>query len=174
MASVTYTVEGRGEFPADMLRRDGAAPTDAASRMAMERVGIDLPLRRVTLTSAYRGAPLVARWNSFGWKVVDCSDENVGLTPRAAAPAPQVAAIRMLPPTWVGVLPLLLAVHRDGSEKGAVEAAAELRNMAALADLLNGAVEVIQGLLDAGTSTEMDGSMQDARALLAKLPKKEG
>jgi len=85
-----------------------------------------------------------------------------------------MAAIKMLPPTWVGVLPLLLAVHRDGSEKGVVGAAAELRNMAALADLLNEAVIAIDGLLNYETGVGESHARDVARTLLAKLPKKEG
>lgn len=38
-------------------------------------------------------------------------------------------------PTWRNVLPLLLAVVRDGSDKGQIEARIELQRMADLADL---------------------------------------
>lgn len=63
---VTYTVEGRGEFPFDMLRRDCAWPAstmDACLLSGTER-------RRVTLTATKARFVAVGRWSSFGWNVV--------------------------------------------------------------------------------------------------------
>ena len=62
-----YIVEGSGEFPFDMLRRDRAFPADIASAKAMgERNG----LRRVELITARARDVNVKRWDSFGWRVV--------------------------------------------------------------------------------------------------------
>lgn len=38
-------------------------------------------------------------------------------------------------PTWSGILPLLLVAYSEGTDKGRASALAELRRMAALADL---------------------------------------
>jgi hypothetical protein len=64
---ITYTVEGRGEFPLDMLRRDQAWPADTRSALAIGERG----RRRVTLTAAVARHVAVARWASFGWRVED-------------------------------------------------------------------------------------------------------
>jgi hypothetical protein len=86
-----------------------------------------------------------------------------------------MATIKTLPPTWVGVLPLLLAVYCDGASQEARDAGlAELRSMAALADLLNEAVTAIDGLLNYETGVGEGHARDAARALLAKLPKKGG
>lgn len=61
----TFTVEGRGEFPEDMLRYDECAPLNYADTRAMKQRG----LRMVTLTGR-KHTPTFARWESFGWKVV--------------------------------------------------------------------------------------------------------
>lgn len=74
-----YTVQGRWPFPADMLRHDNS---HAASLHDQETVvalsdelvcGLDGEVR-IRLTGDQ--LPNMARWESFGWKVVD-GDENV-------------------------------------------------------------------------------------------------
>lgn len=86
---IRYVVEGSkwGDFPFDMLRRDSAQPASADDITLMERLksfGGDkdgLPKRvRVSLMTAERHGPLVERWESFGWKVVECSDPTVRLS----------------------------------------------------------------------------------------------
>lgn len=71
----TYVVEGRGEFPFDMLRREdsafhGPVPADLGR--------IRKPVR-VKLATTYDRPefwlPLDARWRSFGWKVVEVNGE---------------------------------------------------------------------------------------------------
>lgn len=58
-----YTVSGRGNFPTDMLRYDGAiallSPGDVAGR----------DLRSVKIERATGCTP--ERWRSFGWSVHD-------------------------------------------------------------------------------------------------------
>jgi hypothetical protein len=55
-----YEVEGSGSFPTDMLRYD------RAFLLADDR---DAPRKR-TVSVAGVTKPTVARWNSFGWRVV--------------------------------------------------------------------------------------------------------
>lgn len=65
-----FIVEGRGEFPLDMLRYDRCFPrseTDAnIAQGSQDR-------RAVTLTALERPSywmPCEGRWESFGWKVI--------------------------------------------------------------------------------------------------------
>jgi hypothetical protein len=57
----SYTVTGRGSFPFDMLRHDGAWPADGHADIN----GTD---RRSVELLSYR-APNVERWRSFLWTV---------------------------------------------------------------------------------------------------------
>lgn len=62
----TFTVTGRGEFPHDMLRYDSCWPysiSDAARMAGTER-------RTIKLQTGQLNSPTVARWDSFGWKVL--------------------------------------------------------------------------------------------------------
>jgi hypothetical protein len=67
----TFTVEGAGEFPMDMLRYDRCFPRnekDANAAQDRER-----GRRQVELTRPHCEAywtPTEGRWQSFGWKVV--------------------------------------------------------------------------------------------------------
>ncbi len=63
----TYAVIGKGTFPFDMLRHDGAYPADTTSALNIGRQG----LREVRLFSHGREGwlPTFARWQSFGWCV---------------------------------------------------------------------------------------------------------
>lgn len=66
-----YTVEGKGEFPFDMLRYDQCWPKRSAEdvvNMAPHHPGIVREVRRVTLVGF--NSPTVDRWTSFGWKVL--------------------------------------------------------------------------------------------------------
>lgn len=72
----TFTVEGRGEFPIDMMRRDRCEAADDASREALEATyenGGHVGRRRVTLTTDERTVT-EDRWRSFGWPVVEGGD----------------------------------------------------------------------------------------------------
>lgn len=71
-----FTVEGRGEFPADMLRTDQCWPATALAADAIAaHYGAPDPAtvrqREVTLETAAKYAPNRQRWTSFGWRVVD-------------------------------------------------------------------------------------------------------
>lgn len=74
-----FTVEGSGEFPSDMLRRDdcrAATPEDQEKidwKHGDEVPGRDEALcrrRQIDLVTTARSAPTVGRWESFGWRVV--------------------------------------------------------------------------------------------------------
>jgi hypothetical protein len=71
----TFTVEGRGQFPVDMLRYDCCWPASEAH----DSPAIALTLndgdayfkpRRVVLSTHYDNAPTIGRWKSFTWVVV--------------------------------------------------------------------------------------------------------
>jgi len=66
---ILYWVEGAGTFPLDMLRYDSACP---ATEQDTWTIGYDerrtVALRR--FAKEPRKGPQVARWTSFGWRVV--------------------------------------------------------------------------------------------------------
>jgi len=67
-----YVVEGKGPFPLDMLRRDGARPAGEEDRLALEAACGEPPStkrHRITLVTRER-TTLDERWESFGWRVV--------------------------------------------------------------------------------------------------------
>lgn len=71
-----FTVEGRGVFPFDMLRYDECWPVGGAVNLgerATDAEGKERK-RRVKLRTHQAGAPNVARWESFGWKVTEVQD----------------------------------------------------------------------------------------------------
>lgn len=70
---IEYTVEGKGEFPFDMLRRDQSYPTTEVSAMLMS--GQFRHQRLIVLTCAAPPSkywvPTERRWQSFGWEVTN-------------------------------------------------------------------------------------------------------
>lgn len=81
---VTFTVEGSGMFPYDMLRYDHAWPLnepDDSPRLAADWAE---GRRRVVLCSDSPQAPTVGRWESFTWRVVGLGE----LRDPAAYPTP--------------------------------------------------------------------------------------
>lgn len=58
-----------------------------------------------------------------------------GAKPAATPAPPQLPTMIDVTPTWSAILPLLLAVYKDGNFHGIKEAEGELRRMAELADL---------------------------------------
>ncbi len=67
----SFTVEGRGPFPVDMLRYDCAWPVDthAAAKLAQD-VPQALERRVVDMRCIGPRGPTVERWRSFGWSVL--------------------------------------------------------------------------------------------------------
>jgi hypothetical protein len=67
-----FTVTGRGKFPLDMLRYDRCYPATEPDVGVIE--WSSWPRKRehfkVDLVKPDGGEPTVARWDSFGWKVV--------------------------------------------------------------------------------------------------------
>lgn len=74
-ADIKFTVEGRSEFPLDMLRYDRCFPRTGVDVEMMERPPemLNSP-RRVTLVALARDSkwwePTQGRWQSFNWSVV--------------------------------------------------------------------------------------------------------
>jgi len=68
----SFTVEGIGKFPVDMLRYDMCWPKtqqDAINLTPLEpHVGYTVK-RQVTLVGIKDTSPTVDRWASFGWEV---------------------------------------------------------------------------------------------------------
>jgi hypothetical protein len=75
---IKYRVIGRGDFPTDMLRYDGAWPSDtpSAANIAFDFLRGENGYHmwrsnpRVVALKSYQ-QPTPARWDSFGWRVVD-------------------------------------------------------------------------------------------------------
>jgi hypothetical protein len=64
----TFIVEGNYQFPFDMLRYDQCWPHTSQDSKGIHS-GDPYIARRVILTGTK--LPTVARWESFGWKVVN-------------------------------------------------------------------------------------------------------
>lgn len=131
--TISYTVESTkwGEFPTDMLRRDSASPASPDDATMIERLSAwsdksDLPDRvQVHLTApATRGVPLVGRWESFGWKVIECSDPSVILDTTAMhADDLRVKLTRKIAD---GVVRLRGSIHMAGPAYDAISYASEV------------------------------------------------
>lgn len=64
MKVYTYTVEGIGNFPHDMLRYDAAWPLDSDSALSL---GLNEWIKRRQVNLASTRQPTPGRWRSFGW-----------------------------------------------------------------------------------------------------------
>lgn len=90
MYAHTFIVQGRGHFPTDMLRYDHCFPVDTGGAQLItgrlhqeykvpdgnggEVARVRETDRAITLmayTSSKTWEPTKARWNSFGWGVID-------------------------------------------------------------------------------------------------------
>ena len=75
---ITYTVQGVGDFPLDMLRHDAAYPADKESVDAI-LAGLGWAAARkssrktktVSVRLISNREPTLERWRSFGWTVVE-------------------------------------------------------------------------------------------------------
>ena len=68
---ITFTVDGTGQFPADMLRWDRCYPVDTTSAMGIvttDRLR-DVPVRLATVREDTDLHITELRWQSFGWTV---------------------------------------------------------------------------------------------------------
>lgn len=87
---MSFTVEGRGPFPFDMLRYDRAWPADQMSVTKLATLAQEFGYRRVELVRAYPVGgdpnPAFERWASYGWRVITISGEPFGLTPPRSRP----------------------------------------------------------------------------------------
>lgn len=66
----TFTVEGAGEFPFDMLRYDSCWPKRGSHDSGKLSQHYSDERRRVVLVTCDGAAPTPARWESFGWRYV--------------------------------------------------------------------------------------------------------
>ena len=78
MKITTFTVEGRGAFPFDMLRYDNCFPDTSEDAFAIAETmlkNIPQAVRRIALRSQHnklKGHEITpARWASFGWHVIE-------------------------------------------------------------------------------------------------------
>jgi hypothetical protein len=68
--AISFTVDGRGDFPYDMLRYDLCWP--ASEAMARRLGPDDHPGERTVILRGLK-PPTTARWASFGWTVREWS-----------------------------------------------------------------------------------------------------
>lgn len=66
----TFTVEGSGVFPYDMLRYDNCWPYSEGQDSPLLDAYYAKGLRRVVLETCAESAPTVGRWESFTWCVI--------------------------------------------------------------------------------------------------------
>lgn len=64
--AITFVVTGRSAFPIDMFRYDRCWPATEADSVALVS---SASIRTITLKGLKE--PSLARWASFGWKVLD-------------------------------------------------------------------------------------------------------
>ena len=80
---ISFVVEGRGDFPLDMLRYDScfpAAPDDAAAianSLDLERRTRGVTRVRLYARAATRDGLTPARWASFLWNVVEIDGQEI-------------------------------------------------------------------------------------------------
>jgi hypothetical protein len=79
-----FTVEGRGDFPLDMLRFDECWPADGDSAINLikkdkeDRAPGETTFRQVHLRTGQSRNIHPKRWDSFNWKVVKAISERYG------------------------------------------------------------------------------------------------
>lgn len=66
----TFTVEGYGRFPVDMLRYDACWPKSEGRDSTAMNGDHDSERRRVVLVTAREHSPTPGRWESFGWRYI--------------------------------------------------------------------------------------------------------
>lgn len=71
--SIRFTVQGGGEFPLDMLRRDECWPINGDEVKNLVGTG----RRVINLESVARHGPTIERWESFGWKIINVDGQTV-------------------------------------------------------------------------------------------------
>ena len=77
-----YTVAGTGAFPIDMLRYDAAYPARPEDALSIARTYQEQG-REIQVTLCSRRAPTVARWESFGWHLVEVDERGLSRHQRA-------------------------------------------------------------------------------------------
>ena len=64
-----FTVEGSGEFPIDMLRRDECFPNGEQDSYRIQEMRDRRTIYLIRTTDNRFWTPTGGRWESFGWKV---------------------------------------------------------------------------------------------------------
>lgn len=92
---VAFTVEGRSEFPIDMLRYDGCHPRRERDSGVIKRSLSRRAFRAYRVELAGKRLPTTSRWESFGWKVVQGKIKRVReLQQEEGADFDEVATLR--------------------------------------------------------------------------------
>jgi len=71
-----YQVEGEGDFPIDMLRYDSAWPAREDQVSRIQEVPLEKKYGQTRVVDLHRFSfngegPHEARWESFGWRVIE-------------------------------------------------------------------------------------------------------
>lgn len=66
-----FIVEGGGTFPYDMLRYDRCYPAEENQSCLLQTVSHDRQVRLARETYNKNDMPTIARWASFGWRVLE-------------------------------------------------------------------------------------------------------
>ena len=75
--AIEFDVQGRGEFPVDMLRYDLCWPaTETDSNLIDPPRVAGLAKQRIITLRSLKGTPTFARWRSFGWEVLWTDQET--------------------------------------------------------------------------------------------------
>lgn len=72
------TVEGKGQFPYDMLRYDRCVPKTGDDVYNMNTSSLYLRQVHLQMYSANKNGPTKDRWESFGWKVFYQEPTTIG------------------------------------------------------------------------------------------------
>ena len=86
MKAFTYFVAGYEAFPFDMLRHDNAwISSQEHLHPAIESLSDWGSEKRRIIKVTGVSLPTIARWNSFGWSIVDRSLKVINIEPRQSA-----------------------------------------------------------------------------------------
>lgn len=109
----TFTVEGGGDFPFDMLRYDACWPYSEGYDSTALAVGSG----RVVLQSTKESGPTPARWASFGWRVIGMGEQRESPSEFTMSPA-EIKKETMRIHDAEGVIPAVkfyrAALYRNG------------------------------------------------------------
>jgi hypothetical protein len=73
---IRFAVVGKGTFPLDMLRYDKCCPATEPDTYTIGRISGERKVDLERFSREPRRGPSFARWESFGWKVVEITYED--------------------------------------------------------------------------------------------------